>query len=140
MVAMWCIYSQEMICKICPHSTHLYTRPRVDRCALKVNHTPDSAPPVCLNAFASPGPGNRGASISFGPLAIAPPWKVIDDAGLRGATLGGAQMSPKHPNFLINTGSATAADLEALGEMVRKKVYDSSGITLEWEIMRIGEK
>ena len=64
----------------CPHSTHLYTRPRVDRCALKVNHTPDSAPPVCLNAFASPGPGNRGASISFGPLAIAPPWKVIDDA------------------------------------------------------------
>ena len=67
-------------------------------------------------------------------------WKVIDDAGLRGATLGGAQMSPKHPNFLINTGSATAADLEALGEMVRKKVYDSSGITLEWEIMRIGEK
>ncbi len=67
-------------------------------------------------------------------------WKVIDDAGLRGATLGGAQMSPKHPNFLINTGSATAADLEALGELVRKKVYDSSGITLEWEIMRIGEK
>ncbi|WP_372992914.1 UDP-N-acetylmuramate dehydrogenase [Sulfitobacter sp.] len=66
-------------------------------------------------------------------------WKVIDDAGLRGATLGGAQMSPKHPNFLINTGGATAAELEALGEDVRKKVYDSSGITLEWEIMRIGE-
>jgi len=66
-------------------------------------------------------------------------WKVIDDAGLRGATLGGAQMSPKHPNFLINTGGATAAELEALGEDVRKKVYDSSGITLEWEVMRIGE-
>ena len=66
-------------------------------------------------------------------------WKVIDDAGMRGATIGGAQMSPKHPNFLINTGNATAADLEALGEDVRKKVYDSSGITLEWEIMRIGE-
>ena len=66
-------------------------------------------------------------------------WKVIDEAGLRGATRGGAQMSPKHPNFLINTGDATAADLEGLGEEVRKKVYDSSGLRLEWEIMRIGE-
>ncbi|WP_299164869.1 UDP-N-acetylmuramate dehydrogenase [uncultured Tateyamaria sp.] len=66
-------------------------------------------------------------------------WKVIDDAGLRGARRGGAQMSEKHSNFLINTGDATAADLEALGEEVRKKVYDSSGITLEWEIMRVGE-
>ncbi|MEP2890031.1 UDP-N-acetylmuramate dehydrogenase [Tateyamaria sp.] len=66
-------------------------------------------------------------------------WKVIDDAGLRGATRGGAQMSEKHSNFLINIGDATAADLEGLGEEVRKKVYDSSGITLEWEIMRIGD-
>lgn len=66
-------------------------------------------------------------------------WKLIDDAGLRGATRGGAQMSEKHSNFLINTGAATAADLEGLGEEVRKKVYDSCGITLEWEIMRIGE-
>ncbi|WP_299148814.1 UDP-N-acetylmuramate dehydrogenase [uncultured Tateyamaria sp.] len=66
-------------------------------------------------------------------------WKVIDDVGLRGAMRGGAQMSEKHSNFLINTGGATAADLEGLGEEVRKKVYDSSGITLEWEIMRIGE-
>ncbi len=66
-------------------------------------------------------------------------WKVIDDAGMRGATIGGAQMSPKHSNFLINTGDATAHDLESLGEEVRKKVYQTSGITLEWEIMRIGE-
>ena len=66
-------------------------------------------------------------------------WKVIDDAGMRGATKGGAQMSPKHSNFLINTGSATAADLEGLGEEVRKKVYETSGITLEWEIMRVGD-
>ncbi len=65
-------------------------------------------------------------------------WKVIDDAGMRGARRGGAQMSEMHSNFLINTGDATAADLEGLGEEVRKKVYDSSGITLEWEIMRIG--
>ena len=66
-------------------------------------------------------------------------WKVIDDAGMRGARIGGAQMSEKHSNFLINTGTATADDLESLGEEVRKKVYDSSGITLEWETMRIGE-
>ncbi|WP_298933197.1 UDP-N-acetylmuramate dehydrogenase [uncultured Ruegeria sp.] len=66
-------------------------------------------------------------------------WKVIDDAGMRGATRGGAQMSEKHSNFLINTGDATAADLEGLGEEVRKKVYETSGITLEWEIMRVGD-
>jgi UDP-N-acetylmuramate dehydrogenase len=66
-------------------------------------------------------------------------WKLIEDAGLRGARLGGAQMSEMHANFLINAGGATAADLEMLGEMVRKKVYDSTGITLEWEIMRVGE-
>jgi UDP-N-acetylmuramate dehydrogenase len=66
-------------------------------------------------------------------------WKVIDDAGLRGARLGGAQMSPMHSNFLINAGGATASDLEKLGEHVRKKVYETSGITLEWEIMRVGE-
>ncbi len=66
-------------------------------------------------------------------------WKVIDAAGLRGAVRGGAQMSAKHPNFLINAGGATAADLEGLGEEVRKKVFQHSGITLEWEIMRVGE-
>ena len=66
-------------------------------------------------------------------------WKVIDEAGLRGAMLGGAQMSPKHSNFLVNTGEATAADLEGLGEDVRKKVFQHSGIELHWEIMRVGE-
>ncbi|GLP84463.1 UDP-N-acetylmuramate dehydrogenase [Tritonibacter mobilis] len=66
-------------------------------------------------------------------------WKVIDNAGLRGATLGGAQMSVKHSNFMINAGDATAADLEGLGENVRKKVYADSGIWLEWEIMRVGD-
>ncbi len=65
-------------------------------------------------------------------------WKLIEDAGVKGATLGGAQMSPKHANFLINTGGAKAADLENLGELVRKKVFETSGIALEWEIMRIG--
>lgn len=66
-------------------------------------------------------------------------WKLIDDAGLRGARLGGAQMSEMHPNFLINTGNASAAELEELGEKVRKKVYQQTGIQLEWEIRRVGE-
>ena len=67
-------------------------------------------------------------------------WKVIDNAGMRGATLGRAVMNTKHSNFLTNAGDATAADLEDLGEQVRKKVYDSQGITLEWEIMRVGNR
>ncbi len=66
-------------------------------------------------------------------------WKVIEDAGLRGARLGGAQMSEKHSNFMINVGGATAADLEGLGELVRKRVFKNSGIELEWEIKRVGE-
>ncbi|HMO09020.1 MAG TPA: UDP-N-acetylmuramate dehydrogenase [Paracoccaceae bacterium] len=66
-------------------------------------------------------------------------WKLIDAAGMRGARRGGAQMSPMHANFLVNTGGATAADLEGLGEDVRKRVFQHSGITLEWEIMRVGE-
>ncbi|MBI1492552.1 UDP-N-acetylmuramate dehydrogenase [Halocynthiibacter styelae] len=65
-------------------------------------------------------------------------WKVIEDAGMRGARLGGAEMNEKHPNFLTNRDSATAAELEGLGEEVRKKVYETSGITLQWEIMRVG--
>lgn len=67
-------------------------------------------------------------------------WKVIDDAGMRGASIGGAQMSPMHSNFLINTGGATAHDLEKLGEEVRKRVFQTAGIALEWEIMRVGEE
>ncbi|MCR8725232.1 UDP-N-acetylmuramate dehydrogenase [Frigidibacter sp. ROC022] len=66
-------------------------------------------------------------------------WKLIDDAGMRGATRGGALMNPKHSNFLTNTGDASAADLEGLGEEVRKRVSECSGITLEWEIMRVGD-
>jgi len=66
-------------------------------------------------------------------------WKLIEDAGMKGARLGGAQMSEKHANFLINTGNATAADLEGLGEAVRKRVLEVSGIGLEWEIMRVGD-
>jgi UDP-N-acetylmuramate dehydrogenase len=65
-------------------------------------------------------------------------WELIDGAGCRGLSRGGAQMSEKHCNFLLNTGDATAADLEGLGEEVRRRVQATSGITLEWEIKRIG--
>lgn len=65
-------------------------------------------------------------------------WKLVDEAGLRGHQIGGAQMSEMHCNFMINTGGATAHDLETLGETVRKKVHANSGIVLEWEIKRLG--
>jgi UDP-N-acetylmuramate dehydrogenase len=66
-------------------------------------------------------------------------WELIDAAGCRGLVIGGAKVSELHCNFLINTGTATAADLEALGEEVRRRVLDTSGVTLRWEIRRIGE-
>lgn len=66
-------------------------------------------------------------------------WKVIDDAGGRGFKVGGAQMSEKHCNFMINTGDATAADLEALGEAMIAKVKETQGVDLEWEVKRIGD-
>jgi UDP-N-acetylmuramate dehydrogenase len=65
-------------------------------------------------------------------------WELVDAAGCRGLTLGGAQVSEKHTNFLINTGTATSADIEGLGELVREKVYAQSGVSLEWEIQRVG--
>lgn len=66
-------------------------------------------------------------------------WSLIDAAGLRGYRLGGAQMSEKHPNFLLNADGATAADLESLGELVRDRVRESSGHELQWEVIRVGE-
>ena len=65
-------------------------------------------------------------------------WVLVDAAGCRGLTLGGAQVSEKHCNFLLNLGSATSADIEALGEEVRRRVQAKTNITLEWEIQRIG--
>lgn len=65
-------------------------------------------------------------------------WQLVDGAGCRGLTIDGAQMSPMHCNFMINTGNATAAALEALGDEVRKRVKEKSGVELEWEIKRIG--
>ena len=65
-------------------------------------------------------------------------WKLIDEAGCRGLTIGDAQVSEKHCNFLLNLGKASAAEIEALGEEVRRRVLAKSGISLEWEIQRVG--
>ena len=65
-------------------------------------------------------------------------WQLIDAAGCRGLRVGGAQVSEMHCNFLINTGGATAADVEGLGEEVRRRVKDHSGVELHWEIKRLG--
>ncbi|HMI41816.1 MAG TPA: UDP-N-acetylenolpyruvoylglucosamine reductase, partial [Sphingomicrobium sp.] len=65
-------------------------------------------------------------------------WALIDGSGCRGLTLGGAQVSEKHCNFLLNLGSATSAEIEALGEEVRRRVMAKTNISLEWEIQRIG--
>ena len=66
-------------------------------------------------------------------------WQLVDAAGCRGLQIGGAQVSEKHTNFLINTGDATSADIEALGEEVRARVLAHSGVELAWEIQRVGE-
>jgi UDP-N-acetylmuramate dehydrogenase len=66
-------------------------------------------------------------------------WELVDQAGCRGLQLGGAQVSEKHTNFLINTGEATSSEIEALGEEVRRRVKAKSGVELEWEIQRVGK-
>ena len=66
-------------------------------------------------------------------------WQLVDAAGCRGLMIGGAQVSEKHCNFLINTGDATSTDIEALGEEVRTRVKASEGVELQWEIQRVGE-
>ncbi len=76
------------------------------------------------------------------PAKNSPPggkaWELIDAAGCRGLAVGGAQVSEQHCNFLINRGEASAADLETLGEEVRRRVEAETGVRLEWEIRRIG--
>jgi UDP-N-acetylmuramate dehydrogenase len=83
------------------------------------------------STFKNPDPVQSGGRKS---------WQVIDAAGLRGYQIGGAQMSEKHCNFMINTGTATAKDLEALGEHVIQQVKATQGVDLHWEIKRIGSK
>lgn len=90
----------------------------------------------CGSTFANPA-GYSSTGHPDDPMDLKA-WKLIDDAGCRGLRVGGAQVSEKHSNFLVNTGDATAADLEELGEKVRARVKSTSGIDLHWEIRRIG--
>ena len=85
-------------------------------------------------------PRNRTGGSTFKNPPGHSAWKLVDEAGCRGLTIGGAQVSELHSNFLINLGSASAADIETLGETVREKVKANSGIDLEWEIKRVGVK
>ncbi|MBF0562054.1 MAG: UDP-N-acetylmuramate dehydrogenase [Alphaproteobacteria bacterium] len=102
--------------------------PAIDARMFEIRAAREASQPVRSrtggSTFANP-PGHRA-------------WELIDRAGCRGLTRGGAMISDKHCNFLINTGTATAADLEDLGEEVRARVLDNSGVALEWEIRRIG--
>jgi UDP-N-acetylmuramate dehydrogenase len=90
----------------------------------------------CGSTFANPA-GYSSTGSADDPMDLKA-WRLIDNAGCRGMQIGGAQISEKHCNFLINTGTATAADLEQLGETVRARVKSHSGIDLGWEIRRIG--
>ena len=103
-------------------------------------------PPPSARAWkrwsSSAKPRSRCKSRTGGSTFKNPPghkaWQLIDEAGCRGLMRGAAQVSEKHCNFLINTGDATAADIEALGEEVRARVKAKSGVELEWEIKRVG--
>ncbi len=113
-------------------SAHLRTEPG-DKAAI----TARLAEIRSLREETQPTGSRTGGSTFANPLGHKA-WALIDAAGCRGLTRGGAMVSEKHCNFLINTGGATAADIEALGETVRERVLQQSGITLRWEIERIG--
>jgi UDP-N-acetylmuramate dehydrogenase len=83
-------------------------------------------------------PRNRTGGSTFKNPPGHSAWKLVDEAGCRGLRVGDAQVSELHSNFLINLGNATAADIETLGETVRARVKEKSGIDLEWEIKRVG--
>jgi UDP-N-acetylmuramate dehydrogenase len=92
------------------------------------------------SARAESQPRSRTGGSTFANPPGLKAWELIDRAGCRGLSVGAAQVSEKHTNFLINTGDATASDIEGLGEEVRHRVFEQSGILLQWEIRRIGEK
>jgi UDP-N-acetylmuramate dehydrogenase len=81
---------------------------------------------------------SRTGGSTFKNPSHAKAWELIDRAGCRGLTIGDAQVSEKHCNFLLNLGNASSADIEALGEEVRRRVRENSGVELEWEIQRVG--
>jgi UDP-N-acetylmuramate dehydrogenase len=104
------------------------SRARIDKRLIAIREMREATQPVRArtsgSTFANP-PGEAA-------------WRLIDVAGCRGLKRGGAMVSQEHANFLINTGGATAADIEGLGEEVRRRVYEMTGVVLEWEIHRIG--
>ena len=91
------------------------------------------------SARADSQPRSRTGGSTFANPPGHKAWELIDAAGCRGLKVGGAQVSEKHTNFLINLGAATASDIEKLGEEVRRRVFDKTGVQLEWEIRRLGE-
>jgi UDP-N-acetylmuramate dehydrogenase len=97
---------------------------------------------AAMNAIAEKRKASQPPNKTCGSTFKNPPggkaWQLIDAAGCRGLTIGGAQVSELHCNFLINLGGATANDIETLGETVRRRVKETSGVDLEWEIKRIG--
>jgi UDP-N-acetylmuramate dehydrogenase len=112
----------------------LFAGPREDKAVIRgrmdaVQHHRETAQPIREKTGGSTFKNPPGHSA----------WKLVDEAGCRGLKVGGAQVSDMHCNFLINTGEATAADIENLGEEVRRRVKETSGIELQWEIKRIGK-
>ena len=82
----------------------------------------------------------KGYSAESKEEALKKAWELIDAAGCRGMKVGGAAVSEKHCNFLVNENGATADDIENLGEKIVKQVLEKTGVTLEWEVIRLGEK
>ncbi|MDH5749681.1 MAG: UDP-N-acetylmuramate dehydrogenase [Rhodospirillales bacterium] len=114
------------------------TPKEVDRRMIEIRSEREFTQPIRTptggSTFANPSDANSPDSHA----SAAKAWELIDRAGCRGLRRGGAMVSEKHCNFLINTGAATAADLEGLGEEIRRRVFEETGVTLEWEIRRLG--
>jgi UDP-N-acetylmuramate dehydrogenase len=104
------------------------SRARIDKRLIAIREMRETTQPVRART--------SGSTFTNPPGEVA--WRLIDVAGCRGLRRGDAMVSQKHANFLVNTGDATAADIEGLGEDVRRRVYEMTGIVLEWEIHRIG--
>jgi UDP-N-acetylmuramate dehydrogenase len=107
---------------------YLEEKPAIKAAMEAVHHHRETVQPIREKTGGSTFKNPQGSSA----------WKEIDNAGCRGLMIGGAQMSPMHCNFMINTGTATGYDLEYLGETVRARVLERSGIRLHWEIKRVG--
>ena len=115
--------------------------------AATLRGTPDRAGAACerMAAIAAQREASQPIRARTGGSTFANPpgnsaWELIDRAGCRGLRNGAAEMSPHHANFLVNTGAATAAELEDLGEIVRRRVFETTGVRLEWEIRRVGRR